>query len=87
MPVPARAWLRRSGRHSASRTLVHSWKLHAKKAQYAGQLACLMWFVSKVTLAARIAAEGRGIVAVVNKLDTLAPHSRQQVCPNACSAN
>ncbi len=46
-----------------------------------------MWFVSKVTLAARIAAEGRGIVAVVNKLDTLAPHSRQQVCPNACSAN
>ncbi len=44
---------------------------------------CLMWFVLKVTLAARIAAEGRGIVAVVNKLDTIAPHSRQQVRPNA----
>ena len=34
---------------------------------------------AEVALAARVAAEGRGIVAVVNKLDAVPPHSRQQV--------
>ena len=35
---------------------------------------------AEVALAARVAEEGRGIVAVVNKLDTVPPHSRQQAC-------
>jgi predicted GTPase len=34
---------------------------------------------AEVALAARVAEEGRGIVAVVNKLDAVPPHSRQQV--------